>query len=663
MSNNLDIYNFLPPIDQYVYPGDSTNTPSGIGQNLDSYLPSYTLTTGDLQPLLSTNGVTGQPINIIGTAQTGSTGGLGGYPPPATPFMMMTYSQVTNLQNTPSSNGIVQMVLLKANSQTIQSIITAVENNNPGALVDNTGFNTVDKTTDMYCFAPFNDIIDEDAIAKVYYNIDTSVSPQTIRFYDADLVAFNPTDDISEYMLFSVSAGDYGGRANTYAFWPTNKNYVTHGDDDPHLMNMEFQFNEFINQVNVNETHLKSGKFYHPYHTKMTYNDDISKNSGYTEYGNTGSYKYFSGYGPGYPVNINYISTVINNTSIPSVRNGTDNRINQFNLQFPVTTNLSVYNFNYNKASNFATGSNFYDIVDVNGKSAVLYNNVGCSSNNECYSSDNSYFANNFNTIQAGIAQYMTYQFIPFKHIKPPTTNIVTDYTQEPGYAYITLPENINFTPSSIGPGGSTGSFPIQTVELISVLGSTAGATGSLISNWMLNPNNDLYQCSNAVSNFSYCGFIDYYDSLNAIAYDYGLCGATGLNQNAFQKGACPSNQVCVPNFIYSTNRNPYFEPIYLCVPETEGVTTQNMQYFIDGFPNQGQGGYTSTYPIYNAPPLSNPDTNFENAKKTSKSENSIFLWIAIFVGVVLILFVIYALITSFKKKSFYEFDKSNMKT
>jgi hypothetical protein len=237
--SNLYSFNFLPPIDQYVSPGKSTNTPSGLGQTLDSYLPSYTLTTGDLQPLLSTNGVTGQPINIIGTAQTGSTGGLGGYPPPATPFMMVTYSQVTNFSNSPPSNGIIQMVLLKANSQTLQTIVTATEKNNPS-------FISSGKTTDIYYFAPFNDIIDEDAIAKVYYNIDTSVSPQTIRFYDADLVAFNPTYDISEFMLFAITSGDYEGNANTFAFWPTNKNYTNH--ESGNLMNMEFQFNEFINQ-------------------------------------------------------------------------------------------------------------------------------------------------------------------------------------------------------------------------------------------------------------------------------------------------------------------------------------------------------------------------------------------------------------------------------
>jgi hypothetical protein len=656
MATYQSTYNFLPPIDQYTTSNNTTNLPSGIGQTLDAYLPQYTLTTGNLEPIISSHGVTGTPLNINGTAQTGSTGGLGGAPPPATPFMMVVYSQVTNFENSPSPNGIVQMVLLKSNTQTITNIVEQAENNNPNIDIEN-------KTQDVYYFAPFSDIIDEDAIAKVYYNIDTSKSPPTIRFYDADLIQQNSSNDIANYMLFAITEGDYGGRANTYAFWPVNSNYINAGTDtdDPHLMNIEFQFNEFITQQNTNETYLKSGKFYHPYNSKMSYNDDVSKTTGYTEYGNTGSYKYFSGYGPGYPVNINYISSVIQNNSAPVIINGTDKRINQFNLQWPVTISTNVYNFSYSKAGNFAQGSNFFTIIDTLGDNGVLYNNIGCSSNNECYSSSDSYFANNFNTIQAGIAQYMTYQFIPFKHIKPPSTNIVTNYTVNPSYNYITLPEDINFTPSIFGPTGSTGSFPIQVVDLIDTSGNTGTANPSLISNWMQTPNDPLYQCYNAISNFSYCGFIDYYDSLYAIAYEYNLCGATGFNENPFQKGACPSNQICVPNYVYTSNRNPYKNPLFVCVDESIGITTENMNYYIEGIPNQGSGGYSVNYPTYSAAPQVNPDPNFVNGKKkNNKEENSIFLWIAIFVGVVLILIVAFVLINAFKSKpKAYEFTNT----
>jgi hypothetical protein len=96
MSTNINLYNFLPPIDQYTTSNATTNLPTGIGQTLDAYLPQYTLTTGDLEPIIASQGVTGIPLNINGSAQSGSTGGLGGAPPPATPFMMMVYSQVTN---------------------------------------------------------------------------------------------------------------------------------------------------------------------------------------------------------------------------------------------------------------------------------------------------------------------------------------------------------------------------------------------------------------------------------------------------------------------------------------------------------------------------------------------------------------------------------------
>jgi hypothetical protein len=264
----------------------------------------------------------------------------------------------------------------------------------------------------------------------------------------------------------------------------------------------------------------------------------------------------------------------------------------------------------------------------------------------------------------------MTYQFIPFQHIKPPTTNIVTNYTTIPQYNYITIPEGINFTPSVIGPTGPsnptgvTGSYPMEVVPLIDKSGSTGTALPSLISEWMTNPNKTEIQCFNAVSTFSYCGFIDYYDSLNGIAYEYGECGATGLENNAFQKGACPGNQVCIPNFIYSQNRNPYIEPLYICVDKSVGVTTQNLTYYIEGIPNSGSGGYGVTYPIYNATPATNPTPNFVNAKKTDKSENSIFLWIGIAVAVILVLIIIFVLINSFKPKiSSYENLKLYTKT
>jgi hypothetical protein len=641
MSQWLNTYNFLPPIDQYSI--NLTDLPNGPGQGLDPYLPQYTLTTGDLQPLLASGGISGTPTNINGTAQTGSTGGLGGDPPPATPFMMFAYSQVTNIENTPNKSGVIQMVLLKANSQTLESIATNISDN--------------PLTNDTYYFAPFNDIIDENAMVQVYYNIDTSVSPQTIRFYDAELVKNNSGNDISNYMLFAVSEGDYAGNSNTFAFWPVNNNYVNSGQDtgSPNLMNIEFQFSEFINQTNTSETHLKSGKFYHPYASKMTYNTDITEKSGYTEYGNTGSYKYFSGYGPGYPVNINYISSVITSQSVPVILNGNDNRINQFNQEWPITTNLSVYNFDFNKASNFADTYKFSTIIDKLGDNGVLYNTNttrGCSNNNECNDTTDSFFANNFNTIQAGIAQYMTYQFIPFQHIKPPSTNIVTNYTAIPEYNYITIPQGIDFTPSVIGPSGVTGSYPMEIVQLIDTTGSTGVALPSLISEWMTNPTKTEIQCYNAVSTFSYCGFIDYYDSLNGIAYQYGECGATGLENNSFQKGACPGNQVCVPNFIYSQNRNPYIEPLYICVDKSVGVTTQNLTYYVEGIPNSGSGGYDVTYPVYDATPATNPSPNFANAKKTDKSENSIFLWIGIAVAVILVLIVLFVLINAFKPKA-----------
>jgi hypothetical protein len=671
--NGPTSYNFIPPIDQYTTSTNTTNLPTGVGQTLDAYLPQYTLTTGNLEPLISSHGVTGTPLNINGTTQTGSTGGLGGAPPPATPFMMFVYSQVSNGVGTisfspasSSNSGIVQMVLLKANTSTLDNIYSTagitVNLEAPGSYVES------------YMFAPFNDIIDEDAIAKIYYNIDNTTTPETIRFYDAELIQQNSSDDINKYMLFSYVNGSYSGNSDSLALWPVTRNVTSDGESDSNLTELSFQFNEFVIQQNTNETYLKSGKFYHPLNTKLTYHNDSTKVNGYTNYGNTGDYNYFTGYGPGYPVNINYIYSIIKNNSSAIVQNGTDNRINQFNLQWPSTLSLNVYNFSYKDAIYFngaddpsgAADPTTYILsilIDQYEDNGVLYNSAGCSDNNECYSSSNSYFANNFNTIQAGIAQYMTYQFIPFKHIKPPSTNIVTNYTVNPSYNYITLPEDITFTPSIFGPMGSTGSFPMQVVDLIDTSGNTGVANKSLISNWMQTPNDPLYQCYNAISNFSYCGFIDYYDSLYAIAYEYNLCGATGLNENPFQKGACPSNQVCVPNYLYTNNRNPYKNPLFKCVDESVGITTENMNYYIQGLPNQGSGGYSVNYPTYSAAPQVNPEPNFVNGKKkNNKEENSVFLWIAIFVAVVLILIVVFVLINSFKSKP-KAYDFTNIKS
>lgn len=645
MSNS---YNFLPPIDQWT--AGSSYYPPGIGNitRLDPYLPNYQITTGDLTPLIVDGG--GIPQNITGTTGpvSGSTGGYFGNPPAATPFMIMAYAEVLNAANqvgVSENSGIVQFYLSDLNVN----------------------------VNDSYNLIPFTQLVDLGRVTEVYYTIDTTITINNtpkIKFYDAKLVRANPSSSINNYELFSAASGDYKGNDNSYASWPVNTNF---SGSDADIMSNDFYFNELrINTaVNPYENRLKSGKLYHPYSVNMSYKDNPSETSGYTEYSNG---TYFNGYGPGYPININYIFSDIKSPSTKLViQNGNDIDVNVQGKSWPATVNLSVYNFNNDASDVYLnlnnTVNNYYNRIGaINNveNNGFLY--CSCNDNNYCANGDSStegdltsYWANNCNTIQAGILQYMTFQFIPFQQIKMPSTNIVTDFTNT-DYSFTNLPVNIDFTPSKITNLGPTGSYPIQVQTLIDgTTGSTGNASSSIISSWMQTPNNSQYVCSNAISNTSYCGFLDYYDSLYGIAYEYGNCGDTGPISNPYQKGGCTGGQICVPNYAFMSNYNPFIQPVFTCVDINTGITTENMQNYINSVPVRNQNTNTNViYPQYTPVSIPTSTPNFADSKKNKSTQrNDFYLYIALVVAVLVIIFVIYFVVSYVNRKKTYKFYKT----
>jgi hypothetical protein len=233
---------------------------------------------------------------------------------------------------------------------------------------------------------------------------------------------------------------------------------------------------------------------------------------------------------------------------------------------------------------------------------------------------------------------------------------VITDFRTPPDnlYSSATLPVDINFSPSIVGSTGVPyGSVPIQRQIMID---SSTGATGftpanpSILSAWMVAPTSDVFNCYREVTPGSYCGFTDYYDSLFGFTYDYALCGNCGpggINPllEPFQSGACPGvNEICIPNFDYFNSYNILETPPFICVDKSVGVTTANMNSYINYLP-ESSGLNNAQYPPYD--PTAPPGTDLPTVKEST--EQKIWYWIAIAIGVIFIIIIIYFFIQAFK--------------
>lgn len=655
MSNS---YNFLPPFNQLYVPGP-TGYPTSIGDitRLDPYLPVFNITKGPIQSLVIDDANNYTPININGI--TGPTGpGLSGDPAPATPFMVVAYAQ--------TSQGIVQFILMKGSTTYIPEADSATN-------------------SDLYFFMPVYNTIDYSRVAQIYYTndnlstpVDSSAGPpskytpngssanfQGVRFFDAEQIIANPTTNVYGYELsaFTTTPGDN----NSYAIWPCNEDFRNNPD---FIYKPIFYFNEFIEGSNPNETQLNSGQLYHPYFISGT---DAGVNAQQYLYYSNDNVNY-QGYGPGYPLNINYgYSNILPNIT-PTIEYGNDNPVPvetaSGSQTWPAPIPLSVYNFPVSSINNVISpnsnnsGTQPQTNVINNVINQTCTNNpflpCTCEENNVCANnySNGSYIQNNINTIQAGIANFLTYQFIPFSHIKTPPNFIITDpnNTSNTSYSYVTLPyndqnEQIPVTP--LGVSGTTpyGSYPVRTDTIIDQNGGPLGPTGTTISNnsilsgWINTPLNIAYQCDREVLSTSYCGFMDYYDSLFGITYSYGTCGGTGIN-DPFQKGQCPSNELCVPNFKFLKSYDTQSELPFICVSGSTGVSYDNLSNYYNVFPKQ-----TVNTPY--AVGVQYGQFNNTNYEPDEGKKEGINIWIiaAIIVGVFLLIIIIVFMIRSFTKK------------
>ena len=646
-------YNFLPPFDQ-LYPTTvgifGNNVPNSIGNitRLDPYLPPYNITSGTLTPLGLTGPSMQQPANIQGVS--GPTGpGMSGNPPPATSFMMTSYGQ--------TSQGIIQFILMKGSTTVLVGPYAS------------SGYNTL---KNYYFFAPLNDTIDYSRVVQLYYTIDNTqniknqnyfnqygsagITPTGIRFFDAELIRQNPTASVYDYELTGQVGNEYKN-SNSYAIWPSKPvGYMGNPDFSP-----TFYFNELVNKSNPNETQLNVGTFYHPLLIDIDGSSSIP--DGYKNYQSSGTY---SGYGPGYPININYVNAPVVFNSSPVIEQGFDlvNVEYQGNDKtWPAPVSLSIYNFSATQVIDYVSGA-FLAFNDEQYIANVI-NNIcennpflpcSCKDNNSCSYPYYPYYQNNQNTIQAGIANYLTYQFIPFEQIKTPSSFIITNpYNPgNTGYTYVTLPYGpsgpAEVTPTGFGPSGPTGSYPIQSNILIDTNGGPSGPTGtaqsndSVIQGWINNPQNLGYQCSREVTNTGLCGFLDYYDSLFGISYSSGTCGTTG-NGDPFQKGQCPGTQVCVPNFEFLKNYSSQTQQPFICVEGATGVSFDNLSTY-----------YQAVLPVTETKPALigkyNEDPFAAKGSTTTKSTTDYWLWIGIVIGIILLIVVIVLVVKSFKAKT-----------
>lgn len=631
MANDNGYYNFLPPFLQ-AYP----NNPESLGQQeditrLNQYLPSYNTTVGYLTAL-EVNG-SDVPTNLVGASgPAGSTGGLS-YSPPATPFMMISYGQTVN--------GLIQFALMNGD------VLPLSPPDVNGTIA------TPDPT--QYFFVSASDIIDFSRVTQVFYRQVGTPGNNVYKFYDANLVRQNPTQPVTNYELFAQCDSNWESNYNTFATWPLK--YFAPGmgsDSSGTLTSVEIQFIQNYNSTEL--SYLGAGSIYNIRNIALNFADG-SSSDGYITYPSDGD---FTGYGPGYPVNFNYAYTS-NNKSIITYTPNTDLIQNDSGQAWPGQVNINVYNSSVANIKNYIqandTSNNFIGFLDLFSSGSGGFLNCSCSNNNECSSSDNTYYNNNCNTVQAGIMQYLAYQFVPFQQLKTPLNSIVTDF-RNTEYSYVTLPEETEFTPQGYkfnnfgqtGPTGPFGSFPVEIQQLID--GST-GATGfttsrsSIISGWMNNPLNPLYSCSISNATNSYCGFLEYYDSLFGIPYDY-TNECTGMH-----KGPCPSGGYCVPNFQFLTTYNvDDFSP-FICVTPQEGITTQNLNYYIGSLPANTQNINNITFPAYE--PANPGPAPPKSGNQPSKQASNLFFYIGIAVALIVLIVVIWLIVKVARNKPEYK--------
>jgi hypothetical protein len=664
MPNNA--YNFVGPFWQ-VYPnGGIQNSPPTLNQvsEADQFLPPYGVTMGDIVPL-QVDG-SNHPTNLIGTGMTGSTGGSSGSVLAATPFLVVAYGQ--------TSQGIVQFFLMKGSS--LQGV--NAQNTSPY------DYN--------YYFVPANDLLDYSRLVVAYYNLDVP-NNNAVKLYDASMVKNN--EDVNDSLLYGGFRGDFKGNNDTFGIWPSTKaginaiNSNVFGSDNGsatwHGATVTINFFELPNPSNTDavDLNLKSGKFYHPSRINVVSTEGIE--NGYTDYNEDG---YFSGFGMGYPMNFNYAYAPLTSYVSPTILNGYQIVENDRGETWPSPLSVNVYSlqssnitsyvdFSYNGTPN--SYSDFTNLINDFDSSSFI--NCSCKTNNFCSNSSNNYFTNNCDTIQAGVVQNLTYQFIPTVQLRSNNYNIVSDYTK-PGvtglnpygnapinpYTITTLPENIVFSNTGFtgptGPGQNPipiGTFPISLDNLIDTNATNTEYTpaqNSLIGAWANFPNNSQFICDREIGSLSYCGFTDYYDSLFGTAYQYGTCGSTGAGQTPFQKGACPPGptgqaQVCVPNFEFLDPNNPYnsiVNPPFICVPEDVGITTAKMLFyetFVPPFPP----GKNSTYPNYNV-------TQVPATGDTATKVDKLFLYIAIAFAIILLIFIIFIIYKIVSNKSKFIISK-----
>ena len=678
----MSYYNFAPPFYQGFPDNGVQGTPTEAQVSIaDQFLPPYGITMGDLNPLqIDSNNY---PTNLIGTAMTGSTGGSSGSVLPATPFLVTAYGQTTE--------GIIQFFLMK------------------GSSLHNVSPNQYAPYNFNYYFVPANDLLDYSRLVVAYYNLDTS-NNNAVKLYDASLISNG--NNVNNALLYGMVYGDYKGNNDTFGIWPTTINAVNDVNNPPsgnpidsdlpkdvHQVTVSINFFELPNPLNTSavDLNLKSGKFYHTSRINVVSTEGIE--NGYSDYNVDG---FFSGFGMGYPMNFNYAYAPITSYVAPTITNGyqiienaqaqtwpSPLNVNVYSLQSSNITNYVDFSYGaYNNSENYGA-NNITDLINNFDSNAFIQ--CSCSTNNECTTPSSNYFQNNCDTIQAGIMQNLTYQFIPVTQLRSNNYNIVSDYTK-PGvtgtygatgatgfnpygnapvnpYLITTLPQGINFSNTGFtgptGPGQSpipTGTFPISLENLIDSSNTNTGYTqaqNSLIGAWANFPSNSQFICDREIGSLSYCGFTDYYDSLFGTSYQYGTCGSTGFAQTPFQKGACPPGptgiaQVCVPNFEFLDPNNPYntiSNPPFICVPENIGITAEKMLFyetFIPPFPS----GPNSTYPNYNIKPIPAP----AEEPKTNK----LFLYLAIALGIVFLLFIIFIIFRVISNKSKFILSKNN---
>ena len=673
-------FNFIPPFWQGFPDNGVQGTPTEAQVSVaDQFLPPYGITMGDLNPLqVDSNNY---PTNLIGTAMTGSTGGSSGSVLPATPFLVTAYGQTTE--------GIIQFFLMKGSSLQTSS----------ASYVSPSKFN--------YYFVPANDLLDYSRLVVAYYNLDVP-NNNAVQLYDASLIPPNSsTYDMTNALLYGGVSSDFKGNNDTFGIWPLTKDGVNDINADVrvlfdkkmHQVTVSINFFELPNPANTSTTdlNLKSGKFYHPSRINVVSTEGIE--NGYSDYNVDG---FFSGFGMGYPMNFNYAYAPVTSYVAPTITNGYQIIENAQAQTWPAPLNVNVYSLQSSNISSYVDYAYGWSNTNSDSDFRTLINNFdsnafiqcSCSTNNECATSSSNYFQNNCDTIQAGIMQNLTYQFIPVTQLRSNNYNVVSDYTK-PGvtgtygstgatgfnpygnapanlYLNTTLPQGINFSNTGFtgptGPGQSpipTGTFPISLENLIDSSNGNTGYTpaqNSLIGAWANFPNNTQFICDREIGSLSYCGFTDYYDSLFGTSYQYGTCGSTGFGQTPFQKGACPPGptgiaQVCVPNFEFLDPNNPYntiSNPPFICVPENVGIAAEKMLFyetFVPPFP----AGPNSTYPNYNIKPVSTPAAEPETSK--------LFLYLAIALGIVFLLFIIFIIFRVISNKSKFILSKNNPNT